>query len=291
MQNYCRKTGYLYFVDCVKTGCAGCYRIVENCGQMRICLCLTGCEWAEETVKVVLLWQGREQCSSQEIGEVSICGGTREYHLHIEELLEAGDVAGMAILGTHRKAGGLISGRSFYLEEWFSEENKAAEETEIDVENLFGDGAFLQEAMKMSARTPEELFESRPHIQLYLREIFEKCIRIDLADLEQLGYGHIINSFLCHGYHCYRHLLLAIKKDAIKNPAENTADRAASSTGNLYVLVPGVGNFREQKLADLYGFDGFISLCGHRRIGSFGYWSLRLPFLFEANAEGTEEVL
>lgn len=65
------------------------------------------------------------------------------------------------------------------------------------------------------------------------------------------------NSFLLHGYYCYRHLLfMKMKKE----------------TGNLYAIgVPGNGHYKEQFMAKMFGFEDFKPVQKKENAG-FGYW-------------------
>lgn len=95
-----------------------------------------------------------------------------------------------------------------------------------------------------------------------------RCVRIGVGDVNSLAEdepGLKENSFLMHGFYRYKHLLLA-KKD---------------SSGRILflVLVPGLKNDKEQRLADMYGFHDFVTLDGCRpRQGVFGYFVWKLTF-------------
>ena len=93
------------------------------------------------------------------------------------------------------------------------------------------------------------------------------CIRIDPRDLGLLAmpnwkYG--TNSFLSHGYYKYRYLLLGKVKfqdDAVK----------------LILGVPSIYTNREKYLANMFGFEQFITARRtDRKLGQFGYWIVEL---------------
>jgi len=92
------------------------------------------------------------------------------------------------------------------------------------------------------------------------------CVKIEPKDIGLLPkeYWHLSsNSFLLHGYYCYRHLLLAKMK---------YKDRP------VYILgVPGLYQHREQFMARMFGFDSFKSIKKREpKKGDFGYWYLQL---------------
>lgn len=134
----------------------------------------------------------------------------------------------------------------------------------------------------------EELFRKRPMMQPFLQCEFERCIRISLSDLHLLqGVANIGqgNSFLCHSYYRYRHLLLA-KRAVVPAQGED-----ASGERELWLLAPGIGNSRERQMSALYGFTAFRSIHGNRCSGGYGYWCMQLFFRSQAGAESLEEGL
>jgi len=71
------------------------------------------------------------------------------------------------------------------------------------------------------------------------------------------------NSFLLHGYHNYKHLILGIMPD---------------STGKeeYYIGVPGLFYEKEKDMAILFGFEGFESRTSRPTEGTFGYYMKRV---------------
>lgn len=109
------------------------------------------------------------------------------------------------------------------------------------------------------------------------------CVRLELQDIGRMPmscwmYGS--NSFLLHGYYCYRHLILA-KVEKGKNKEEtNDYDENNRAAGRevVYLMgVPGIWQHREQYMASLFGFRKFkpVSQKNHGR-GAFGYWCVEL---------------
>ncbi len=116
----------------------------------------------------------------------------------------------------------------------------------------------------------QQLMRQRPTMNPFVRSPFDVCARISLCDVHllfrelQRASG---NSFLCHSYYRYRHLLLAMKRgDNEKEPTR------------FYVLAPGIGNGRDRRMGELYGFREFYGIRGgtvdHR---AFGYYAMELP--------------
>lgn len=108
-----------------------------------------------------------------------------------------------------------------------------------------------------------ELFTMLPGLSLPPDGVRQRCCRMELADIARFPKkwkGLEKNHFLLHGYYQYHHLLLA---------------QLGSSQ---YVLgVPGEFYYREQYMAETFGFSAFYPLKrGNRRRGEFGYWYLYL---------------
>lgn len=128
------------------------------------------------------------------------------------------------------------------------------------------------EALPQEILPPEETFcerwpltrcmEEFPEVRLPFDGIRRKCCRMKLED-----FGHLPgewaelngNHFLLHGYYEYHHLLLA---------------KLACRYGERYAVgVPGEFSYRNQYMAENFGFYDFAPLePGRRRGGCFGYW-------------------
>lgn len=115
------------------------------------------------------------------------------------------------------------------------------------------------------------------------------CVRMELPDIGRMPmpcwiYGS--NSFLLHGYYCYRHLILAKveqKKDKEENDGNGTnnaysANNGAAETEIVYLMgVPGIWQHREQYMAAMFGFHKFKPVSrGNQGSGAFGYWCVEL---------------
>lgn len=89
---------------------------------------------------------------------------------------------------------------------------------------------------------------------------------MELSDFEKFPKkwkGLENNHFLLHGYYQYHHLLLV---------------QLSGVRGEQYAVgVPGEFRYRDQYMAETFGFSAFYPLKkGNRRQGEFGYWYLYL---------------
>lgn len=113
-----------------------------------------------------------------------------------------------------------------------------------------------------------ELMKRRPAMNPFVHSPFARCARISLCDVHLLYRDTdrcAGNSFLCHGYYRYRHLLLAATCETKEKPA------------TFYLLVPGMNSALEQRTGEMHGFHRFYGL---RRSAwenqSFGYYAMEL---------------
>lgn len=113
-----------------------------------------------------------------------------------------------------------------------------------------------------------ELMKRRPAMTPFVHSPFARCARISLCDVHLLyrDTGRCAgNSFLCHGYYRYRHLLLAATCETREKPA------------TFYLLVPGMNSVLERRTGEMHGFHRFYGL---RRSAwenqSFGYYAMEL---------------
>ncbi len=166
--------------------------------------------------------------------------------------------------------------------EW--QENKEPEVTES---LLFGDG---EEDVETAACKDEEgepdtleaelsvsenevepglsyLFHKRSKLPLFEGSEIYDCIRIEPQDIGLLEmkfwkYGN--NSFLSHGYYRYHYLLLG--KLRFQDEEEK-----------IILGVPSIYNQKEKELANMFGFEQFVSVKRtDRKQGEFGYWIVEL---------------
>lgn len=107
----------------------------------------------------------------------------------------------------------------------------------------------------------ESLIRQRVRYNPFTSGKIVECVKLTLQDVILMGdmdNGLKDNSFLFHGYYMYKHILLG----------------KIRVMGQEYysLLVPGVKNEREIRMADAYGFHGFISLDGQPGGTRFGYY-------------------
>ena len=109
------------------------------------------------------------------------------------------------------------------------------------------------------------------------------CVRMELQDIGRMPmpcwiYGS--NSFLLHGYYCYRHLILAKveqKKDKEDVGGRGENDGASEDEGVYLMGVPGIWQHREQYMAAMFGFRKFKPVSRENQgSGAFGYWCVEL---------------
>lgn len=111
-----------------------------------------------------------------------------------------------------------------------------------------------------------ELMMNLPKLSLPPDGIRRQCCRMELSDLEKFPKkwrGLENNHFLLHGYYQYHHLMLV---------------QLSGAKGERYAVgVPGEFRYRDQYMAETFGFSAFYPLkkgsCGQ---GAFGYWYLYL---------------
>ena len=109
-------------------------------------------------------------------------------------------------------------------------------------------------------RAGEQILESYPKMCPFFENQVLNSVRIEPKDIGTfpMEYWHLAsNSFLLHGYYCYRHLLF------IKRQGEK---------GIVYAIgIPGNNIAREKFMANMFGFTDFMSVKEKEKAG-FGYW-------------------
>lgn len=92
----------------------------------------------------------------------------------------------------------------------------------------------------------------------------QASVRIEPKDIGAfpMEYWYLANnSFLLHGYYCYRHLLFM---------------KLEGEQGNIYAIgVPGNSHYRERFMANMFGFEEFKPVHKKENAG-FGYWWKRI---------------
>lgn len=164
--------------------------------------------------------------------------------------------------------GGRLDGReleeaAYTLTDWVDTETvpEPVEREEEEPEEILQEATMFVEP-PCEAWTLSHCMEEFPELKLPFDGMRRKCCRMELKDMEHLPSEWRwlkTNHFLLHGYYEYHHLLLA---------------KLADRYGERYVIgVPGEFNYRNQYMAENFGFYDFAPLePGRRRGGSFGYW-------------------
>ncbi len=300
MGKYCRKVGYLYADFCKSAECAGCVKAIISAREMRVCLCLTGKPLKGGESGLYLLQQTANGPSTFLLDEFLIRPDVREYCFQycLEKTeLPCGQIVGFLVLSKETALACSFDGRELCGAVWMpaSKKEKGEERAGGETENLLEKHLLEQEKnclkdakeLDSCAEYPlslcvEELFRKRHRMQPFLQNEFSCCVRISLSDLRLLqdagnfGPG---NSFLCHSYYRYRHLLLARKPGAEPDNWE------------VWLLAPGIGNGRERQMSALYGFTIFRSIHGRHCTVGYGYWGMRLLFGAQTLPEFPEESL
>lgn len=158
-------------------------------------------------------------------------------------------------------------------EEVVVEENTLASEEqapEIDAEDM--EQHLQHDHQQDVPNAYEVMLHQYPQMYPFDDNSVEVCIRLDLQDIGKLPmqcwlYGS--NSFLLHGYYCYRHLILArMRLQTVEG----------EDGGAVYIFgVPGIRQHREQYMASMFGFRDFKPVSRENTGGgAFGYWYVRL---------------
>ena len=108
----------------------------------------------------------------------------------------------------------------------------------------------------------EELLNAFPVLNPFFQEDVLASVRMEPKDIGGLPMEHWYlanNSFLLHGYYCYRHLLFL----KLRNRQEY----------QYAIAVPGNDTYREQFMANMFGFEQFKPV---KKNESFGYWWKRI---------------
>ena len=135
------------------------------------------------------------------------------------------------------------------------------------------------------------LMSQLPQMYPFEDDSVAACVRLELQDIGRMPmpcwiYGS--NSFLLHGYYCYRHLILAKverkreKEERVSN--KGSAGNNGDGTNNaaepevIYLMgVPGIWQHREQYMASMFGFRKFRPVSRENQgSGAFGYWCVEL---------------
>lgn len=153
-------------------------------------------------------------------------------------------------------------------EEEFVEEDLVKEELAKERSELTGLDIMEERSEQIEAEDGATyLFSKRAKLPLVEGSQLFDCVRIvpqDIGRLDMRNWKYGNNSFLSHGYYRYRYLLLG--KLRFQDDAEK-----------IILGVPSVYDNREQYLANLFGFEQFISVKRtDQKQGQFGYWIVEL---------------
>ena len=155
---------------------------------------------------------------------------------------------------------------------------------------------FIEEKESSQETKPERVMNGYEFLMSQLPQMYpfdddsvSACVRMELQDIGRMPmscwiYGS--NSFLLHGYYCYRHLILAkVERKGNKEENDGNSTNNAYSVNNgeaepeiIYLMgVPGIWQHREQYMAAMFGFRKFkpVSRENHGS-GAFGYWCVEL---------------
>ncbi|MBQ1392683.1 MAG: hypothetical protein IIY81_03945 [Lachnospiraceae bacterium] len=110
----------------------------------------------------------------------------------------------------------------------------------------------------------EELLRVFPKMNPFFGNEVIESVRMEPKDIGgfPMEFWYLANnSFLLHGYYCYRHLLFM----KMHNGAEY----------QYVIAVPGNSDYREKFMANMFGFEQFKAVQSRENAG-FGYWWRRL---------------
>lgn len=124
-------------------------------------------------------------------------------------------------------------------------------------------GAQCEDEPKIWKEGEQILMDYTPMCPFFDQQV-QASVRIEPKDIGvfPMEYWYLANnSFLLHGYYCYRHLLF-MKMEGEKE--------------NIYAIgVPGNSHYRERFMANMFGFEEFKPVRKKENAG-FGYWWKRI---------------
>lgn len=153
----------------------------------------------------------------------------------------------------------------------------------------------LQQAQTQPRNAYDLLMSQLPQMYPFEDDSVAACVRLELQDIGRMPmpcwiYGS--NSFLLHGYYCYRHLILAkVERKRDKEEINGRDENNGSDVNNAYhannedaghevvylIGVPGIWQHREQYMASMFGFRKFKPVSRENQgRGAFGYWCVEL---------------
>ncbi len=301
MSGFCRVVGYFYETDGMGDACIGCGKLLWQGERLRILLQFTEEICANVEAEVWVLWSRYGEEESKRLDSITLRHGVREYCLTYRMCVQNAVPQGLVIMTEEKtlyanfcperelripeairqvaeqKAVGGTASPTATEEAGTMGELHRPRTAEDTLAILFGRQEAREEeqardtgllALLPLSEKVAGLMQLRPVMKPFLRSPFARCVRISLWDVHLL-YGEMGgsdgNSFICHGYYRYRHLLLANVLATTEKPE------------TFYLLVPGMGCPSERRMAKMHGFQEFYGL---RRSawenGSFGYYAMEL---------------
>lgn len=292
---YRRFISYMYLYENDRKSLnSGFVRVESRNGQCRIAMHLSGGGSSESArYQVYMLTRDAEDYIGIEVGESMLWQQMAEMELLMDsEHLADSEydldcITGMAMLGEDGSIYGTrwddepLETDKFVHKEQLSgklvrfgngndrQENWPVNETHADENPLIPEEELVQTLDTAVIDRPqrphiyEQLMTQLPQMFPFDDDRVVTCVRLELQDIGRMpmscwAYGS--NSFLLHGYYCYRHLIL-LKLDS-----------------EQYLMgVPGIWQHREQYMASMFGFREFrpVSRENHGS-GAFGYWCVGL---------------
>ncbi len=191
-------------------------------------------------------------------GEI-LTGMWQEYDIDVSDMhFEKSDVSGNQDKGKSTSV--------------FHEENMAdATGKFIEKNTLENHRPTIEEELEMAYTAAEsmdymqvcrDMLETYPRLPLFMDSELTECVKIVPHDIGKLAMGNWklgVNSFLSHGYHHYRYLMLG---------------KVYIDEKEKYVIgVPGVFTNKERYMANMFGFSLFVPVRKTKVLtGNFGYW-------------------
>ena len=290
MAEYRRFISYMYlYEDGKKTINSGFVRVESRNGQCRVQVHMTGSDDSENGMyRMYMLIRDAGDYIGVAVGRLTMQQqmGDTELMVDSEHLADSeynlDCVTGMVLLGEDGSIYGtrwddepLETGKFVNIEQLsgnlvrFGEHRHADENPLIPEEEVLAketESETESEIVIEQEKTPnvyEQMMAQLPSMYPFEDDQVGACVRLELQDIGRMpmscwAYGS--NSFLLHGYYCYRYLILA------------------KLGSECYLLgVPGLWQHREQYMASMFGFREFRPVSRENYgNGAFGYWCVAL---------------
>lgn len=293
MADYKRLVSYIYsYNNGIKSKNIGFGRVEKRDSQVRILLNLKGAYSDENRMTVYFYTRKDRRIEGISIGQIEINQGFGEFFA-IKNVGEFGvpfdSLCGLYIMGDSisKVFASQWDDISFDINDINMPEEDAEEDAEVRATSDILNEQAVPEVADIPTEdsvpiwerpikeavflTPDEIDSEPEYVGLFSNARYDifcdddiySCTDIDLEQLKELPKEMEVlsnNSFLCHGFYNYRHLLLGKKDDS-------------GLKYGLVLGVPGIYNRRERASASMYGFDGFkFSTRPDVKECHFGYW-------------------